>query len=381
MLTFTQYLIVESDNMKGKQGPDGKASGHVKNYILPFLSAAGKKKTIDSTNGSVRGTTPGNGEHHDPNAKYTHELHTAVGNHPAGTKVKVNHVSQDKEGVFHAHTEKHGTFPISKLKKPKSLKREQAGREGFEVEKTISNHLGTTSAGPASKGYDFSYNGGKKGNPVVRGAAKETEPQKKTYKGKDRPDVRGESKLRKGKFGQSTLVHHPKKGWSLGGNPAMHGAFKRATVTGPDGRKRSLIAHLNMHHPHGEIEKGFSTDAAQGTAEHYLNQSEINTLHVHDKDKGRGTTYTVGNTSLRNKTHLSHLDSSDLHKLDGKLHIDSTSGKQKGKAAIVHRPNQTIMRDLASRQERDPENHGDLTDPSHAARFKAAVDKHINEKP
>lgn len=393
MLKFIQYIkeefIVEGNNLHGKVGADGKALGHVRDYIMPTLSAEGRAKTAKNLSrlGGVKGDTSVAGSAHNPKASSTHVLHTKFNEHEAGTPVKVMHVSaggDDGRNLF-AHTESHGKIPLTKLAKPAALKKAPKTEGGFDVEKKLSTHLGTKAAGSSATGYDFHYKGASKADkPAVRGSVKMVE-QKKAVKGIDRPDVRGESKLMKGKFGQSVVSHTPGKGWSFSGKSKMNSMFEKATVSGSDGKERNIIDHLNKFHPNGKISVGFTGRAAKGTAKHYLSSSDINTLHVHNRqiDKNtkkvkidRGTTYTVGKTSLKGKTNLSHLEDKDIHRLDGAINVTTT---KIGKAEVAHRPSQGVMRELADNAHNNPKQHRDLTNPQHAAEFKGHVDKHIAE--
>lgn len=397
MKTFKEHkeLIFEKNNLHGSVGADGKTLGHVRDYIMPFLSSAGRKKTasnLKSVGGSFKGVE-NHGEHHDPNASSTHNLAIKIGNHEAGTPVSITHVSAggDSGRTLFAHTKNHGIIPLSKIAKPEKLKKKPKTTSGFEAEAKLSRNLGTTAAGSSSTGFDFHYNGEaeKTKKPVVRGKVKiavtGSTAGKKAVKGKDRPDVRGESKLIKGKFGQSVVSWEKGSGWGFKNKSKMNPVLEKAKVTGKDGKERNLIDHLNAHHPDGVIENGFTASAHRGTARHYLNSSDINTIHIHhyDIDKNtkkvkvdRGTTYTVGKTSLKGKTNLSHLDDSDIDRLDGSVNILRTST---GRAEVTHRPSQAVMKELASRSYHDSKNHQDLSNAEHAATFKKHVDKHITE--
>ena len=390
MLSFQNFLTEAKDNLHGKVGGDGKATGHVRDYILPMLSAQGRAKTMKSVSnvGDIKVDTSVAGSHHDPKAESTHVLASKFENHPAGTPVKITHVTaggEDGRSLF-AHTESHGTIPLSRIAKPAALKKKAKGTGGFDVENRINSNFGTKSAGSSSTGFDFHYTGGSKSEkPAVRGKVKMVEQeQKKAVKGVDRPDVRGESKLVKGKFGQSIVNFEKGKGWSFGGKSKMNPMFERATVTGSDGKERTVLDHLNTFHKKGVIDRGFTARAAKGTASHYLGSSEINTVHFHNRqvdDNGntkvdRGTTYTVGDTSLKGKTNLSHLSNSDIDRLDGSLNVLST---KTGKAEVTHRPSQGVMREYADNSHNDPTKHRSLIDENHAAEFRKHVDKHIKE--
>jgi|694.fasta_scaffold42256_7 hypothetical protein len=393
MLKFLQYIkeefLAEGANLHGKVGADGKALGHVRDYVMPTLSAEGRAKTAKNLSkvGGVKGDTSVAGAVHNPKASSTHMLASKYNEHDAGTPVKVTHVSaggDDGRNLF-AHTESHGKIPLSKLAKPTALKKKPKTESGFDVEKKLSTHLGTKAAGSSSTGYDFHYKGASKSDkPAVRGSVKMVE-QQKAVKGVDRPDVRGESKLMKGKFGQSVVSHDKEKGWGFRNSSKMNPMFEKATMTGSDGKERNIIDHLNKYHSKGNITSGFTARAAKGTAKHYLSSSDINTLHIHNRqvDKktkkvtvDRGTTYTIGKTSLKGKTNLSHLEDKHIYRLDGAVNILAT---KTGRAEVTHKPSQSVMRELADNAHTNPKQHRDLTNSQHAAEFKTHVDRHISE--
>lgn len=397
MLQFKEFikedLLIEEgrNNLHGKVGADGKALGHVRDYVLPLLSAANRARTVKNLSkvGEVRADTSANGPLHNPKASSTHTLAKTYDEHKAGTKVKVTHVSaggEDGTNLF-AHTESHGKIPLSKLAKPAALKKAPKTQAGFDAEAKLSKNMGTKAAGSSATGYDFHYTGASTGKkPVVRGKTRYVEAEQKAVKGVVRPDVRGESKLLKGKFGQSVVSFEKGKGWAFRNKSKMNPMFEKATVTGPDGKERNIIDHLNKHHPNGVIETGFTARAARGTANHYLESSEINTLHIHhhEKDKktgkvkiDRGTTYTIGKTSLKGKTGLGHLGTSDINRLDGSINVVAT---RTGRTEVTHRPSQAVMREFSGNAHgENASQHRDLTNPEHAAEFKKQVDKHIEE--
>lgn len=396
MLGFKQYLsedllIEGKNNLHGKAGADGKALGHVRDYVMPYLSSQGREKTVKGLKplGAIKVDTSVSGEKHNPKAASTHTLQSSYGEHKAGTQVKITHVSaggEDGKNLF-AHTESHGKIPLSKIAKPAELKKKPKTQAGFDAEAKISKNFGTKAAGSSATGFDFHYTGASTGKkPVVRGKTRYVETGQKAVKGIVRPDVRGESKLLKGKFGQSVVSFEKGKGWAFRNNKKMDPMFEKAKVTGSDGKERNLIDHLNTFHKSGKIERGITARAAQGTAKHYLDSNDINTLHIHhfEKDKNtgkvkvdRGTTYTVGKTSLKGKTSLGHLDDSQIHKLDGAVSI-LASGT--GRAEVTHRPSQSVMREYAGNAHGDKSaQHRDLSNAEHAKEFSQHVDKHIAE--
>ncbi len=348
--------------MVGTIGSERKGIGHVKNYVMPFLSKAGRAKTAKALGeyGNV-GSADSDGEHHDPSS-HTHILHTAANGHSAGTQVKVTHVSKGNKDDLIAHTESHGSFSLSKLKKPESLRKE-AKKEGFNVEGKIAANLGVKAAGSTKHGYDYQYGSGK---GEVRGKVKEVSQT-------DAPKLRGESKLDKGKMGQSVFKHTKEKGWHFT-NEEIGNHFKQAKIKGPDGRHRDLVSHFNKFHSEGKIDKQYQVPAPAGSTRNYLNSGgkRVNSLHIHDKKGGYGTTYTVGNENeLRGKTKLGHLDDKTIDSLDGHLAIEKTSN---GSTTVVHRPKATVMKSLAQASKHDPDNHRDLTNKDHADEFRSHVD-------
>jgi hypothetical protein len=269
--------------------------------------------------------------------------------------------------------------------KPESLRKVGSkGQAGFDVEKRISDNLGTEAAGSSAVGFDFHW-ADKDGKKVVRGKTKivETVKSGKAVKGKDAPDVRGESKLSKGKFGQSVVSYQDGK-WGFRNSSKMNSAFEKSNVVGPDGKTRTILEHLNKYHKDGKISKGFTARAAAGTARQYLSSSDINTLHVHHREKDkktgkitidRGTTYTIGNTSLKGKTNLGHLSEEDIGRLDGSVNVQASGT---GRAEVTHRPSQSIMKELAGNAHGDKAHmHGDLSNAGHASQFVEHVKKHI----
>lgn len=342
--------------LKGTLDNENKGVGHAVNYVLPYLSASQRATARRNFEPHLRGRKIKDGDgslYHE--TKTTHELASKVGNHAAGTRVKVTGVYHEN-GQIMVNTKHHGSMPMSKLIKPKELAKPKVAQQGFDVEGKIAKNLGTKPAGSTKHAFDFSYGGDREKH--VRGHVREVHT----------PKVRGESKLDRGKMGQSALSHDPKTGkWSFG-NQQMASHFKKATVNGVP-----ILQHLNTHHSNGKIDKGFSADAARGTSLNYLNSGNVNTLHIHNKKENIGTTYTIGsNSKIKGKTKLGHLNDDDIHQLDGGIHIQAT---QTGRTTSVHRPKQNIMKKLSLQSRTDSKNHRDLTNADHAREFIKHVDK------
>jgi hypothetical protein len=366
-----QYFFLSEEakrpNLSGSIN-DPKSLRHVKNYVAPYLSKTQKATTEKAFTGHMAPGSLGteHGTHHNPEA-HTHVLATAHGEHAVGTPVQVTGAHHDK-GIIHVTTKAHGTFPMSKLEKPKELAKPAVTKTGFDVEGKIAKNLGSKSAGSTKHAYDFSYKGDH--TKGVRGKIKEVgAPESK-------PVVRGESKLERGKMGEATIKHTPEKGWHLSerGNKEV-GAHLQKAVHPQSGL--GVLEHLNKHHPEGKIEKNVQFNAAPGTAQHYLKHSNANVLHIHNKVTDKGTSFTIGEKNdLKGVTKLGHLSHAALEKFNGKIQVKPTTT---GTSTMVHRPVESVMRSHANLSAEHPEKHRDLTSPAHAKEFKQHVDTHLGK--
>ena len=367
MKRFKDIRINEAaDKMVGTIGSDKKGLRHLKNYVMPFLSAEGRRKTAASFSQHGAMDHEGAGEHHDPRVTHNFTLATKQGEHAAGTPVKVTHVEQGANNSLIAHTEQHGQISMAALNKPEVLSRKGkgAGTAGFSIEGTIAHHLGTKAAGATKHGYDFHYGAGEH---EVRGKVKEVaEVDKKT--GGATPIVRGESKLDKGKMGQSTMKHTPEKGWHFT-NEALASHMAKTEING-----KPILQHMNEHHPDGVIDRPYSVPAPAGMAQHYLKSSNVNTLHLHNKAAGHGTTFTIGSgNKIKGKTKLGHLHDKDLERLNGSMVVERTTT---GSTQVMHRPKHGVMKEFANMSKTNPAQHRDLTNQEHAHEFKQHLGAH-----
>lgn len=377
------YLIEASKASERLSNDRAKIGGHIANYIAPFLSKKERKamalsSEIFADKFSRMKNQDKDGELHnpDPNAT-THEVGISQPGVPAGTKVRVTGIvhSRDADGklVTKVKTKNHGELPLTSIMKPTSLRRAPITKTGFDVEGKISENLGWKPAGSSKHGYDYAYN--PEHPKGIRGKVVETSTGV--------PLLRGESKLIKGKMGDSALNWDSGKGWYLT-NADVKDSFSKAQVTGPDGKNRKLIDHLNTFHSNGIIEKGFSMQAPKGTAREYLTKTNKNSVHLHETDakKGidRGTTYTIGdNNPLRGQTGLGHISDKELENFDGKIEIGRTTPGLPGRTAAVHRPHKSVMQEYASRSETNPDEHMNLYNPEHAEKFRKTISKLIKE--
>lgn len=374
-------LLVEEGGLNGSisGGESYKAISHFKGYIAPFLpknSITDAKKKMEPF-GNVENVEEKDGEFFKKDE--THELNSKHNEHPAGTKIKVTGISHVGEtGRIYLNTKNHGIIPQSRIKKPDELKRENKSEAGFKIESLIAKNLGGVAAGSTGSAYDFSYGKNKDGSDTIRGKTKvinESVQNQKTLKKDEKPIVAGESKLTNVKMGAGSVKFDKKsKKWGIFSRD--HDKWrdhmeKNAKING-----LPLLEYLNKHHSNGIIDKGITFDAPKGSAKAYLDSIGANVLHIHDKEKNKGTTITVGNKNeLKGVSKLGHFGDSEINEnFDGKGNIEKS---KTGTAAFFHRPNKTKLERIASLSTLEPKNHKDLTNKIHANEFKKHIDNHI----
>lgn len=375
-------ILVEERKTKDNLSQDSsKIQGHLMNYVDPFLSAEQREAAAKSSPVYAERykKAKNQGEHgalHNPDpSATTHTTGSSYPGVPAGTNVKVTGIKQkiiDGKPKQFVTTQDHGDLPVTALLKPTSLKKPARTDKGFQVESQISDNLDWQAAGSTKHGHDYAYMPGHpkgiKGKVVTAG---------------NPPLLKGESKLSRGKMGQSQLNWDSENGWRVS-NEDLRKHFEKTKVVGPDGKERKLLDHLNTFHGNGIIDKGFSVQAPRGIARAYLASSGKNSLHVHNYDEKKGidhgTTYTVGdNNPLEGRTGLGHIGDKELENFDGTINIEKTVSGKPGTTQLIHRPRETVMRSYANRSQEDPDNNMNLYDPEHAAKFKQTVKKLIKE--
>jgi hypothetical protein len=358
MFTFKEFKEFLGEANLSSSFLEMRGPRQIGKYIAPFLNKSGIEKTklafkdagtpVDKIDSSSHGSM------HDPKAKSTHVRGAEHNGHPAGTPVKITHVIHKDEKTILARTEGHGDIPLNKIEKPKSLETQRKGSYGFDIEGKVAKNLGIKAAGSSNKSKDFELDHPEQkpgDKSAVRGKVKVVEKPTRKF-------VRGESKLEKGRFGVTSLKHENGK-WGFTGDPKMHASFAKATVNGTP-----LLDHMNKIFPNGKITKGFRVTPNPGTARHYLEHSDVNVLHIHDKGTGNSTTFTVGK-SLKNKTNLGHLSHKEIGELDGAISVEPSA---KGKGRIAHSPNIVKMRELAARSSEDV-SHKTLENTQHGKEF------------
>lgn len=371
---FKEFVILEKNNnvptnlvpMASSMRRDFKAMRHAVNYVAPHLSKEGLKKTraaFKGTNIESRIDDSKDGEKYDSKKEGTHFLAKDHEGHKAGTQIHITHLSHE-DGTIYAHTKKHGKVPLHRVAKDPDIAkgRRAPGEYGWKVERKVAANLGSKSAKSSRHGHDFSYDIDGDGVPDVKGKIKIREKK---------PVVRGESKLSKAKAGIATVLWTKEKGWhyneSNQANKSMYEAFKKVRVKGEDGRHRSIIEHLNKHHSDGNA-KAFSVEAPKGTTRHYIEHSDVNTLHCHDKETSNSRTYTVGNELKGAIPRMEHLSHSDIDKLDGHIRAEPQT---RGVVRIAHHLKQSEMKSLSNR-----ESGITLEDSNHAGHFLRHVTRH-----
>jgi hypothetical protein len=374
-----------------------KGLRHLKNYVMPTLNKAQKKKVMANfhnyfTQDEHDKLAKENGKLHNTDEKVSsHVLASAHGAHKAGTEVKVTGARHDDQGRIILSTAQHGEIPQSKLTPPKELKKESAGKAGFAVEEQLAKNFGCKPAGSTKTAYDFTSHcadNESKQSKKLKGVVKETMPEKEQIKTPFNQDtVKGESKLVNAKMGQSALNWDSKtRQWGFT-DKRLGAHYQKAMVkvdkTGKaipstdkttEGKMVPLLQHLNTNHSDGKITNSFSIAAPAGSTRKYFSGSDVNSLHVHNKEKEHGTTFTVGdNNELKGVTTMGHLGNKDLDKLDGSLKIEATHS---GKSYAAHWPKSGVMKELASRSVTKPELNRDVSKPEHATEIKGLIDKH-----
>lgn len=331
-----------------------KTLRHVRNYVFPYLTEEQREESIKSLGIEIPTDTNKLEGEFTVGLKYN--------NLKEGMRIKA--LGLLKEGItVHLITEK-GNIPLSKVQKP--FKMPLKTKAGFDVEKKIAKNLGVNHAGPSQHEFDFHYPPSPLAKKIVFGKVKTTEDAPETV-------VRGESKLDRGKFGESALIFNDKKKTWMMSNDKMSSKFSQAKKN-----NLTIIDYLNKNHPEGKIEQGFSVQAPKGTAGHYLEQSKVNVLHLHDKKSNTGTTYTIGNKNeLKGQTKLAHLSTAQINQLDGSISVEKT---QTGRTVIVHKPKQGVMKKFANKSTEDPIKHRSLYDPEHANEFRHHVNTFITNK-
>jgi len=389
----------QRENMAGNVNDSSKKGlRHLKNYVMPYLNKDQKKKTLANFHNYFNETdhdklTRAHGENYpEDKNKNTHSLASAHGAHAAGTAVRVTGARHDDSGKIFLSTEQHGEIPQSKLAPPQEVKRESAGKKGFEVEEKLAANFGCKPAGSTKTAYDFTSHCQDEGKQAkkLKGVIKEAMPDKKEEiktPFNQGQIAKGESKLVNAKMGQSALNWDSKtRQWGftdkrLGKHYAKatvkvdkKGRAVSTTDKTTEGKMMSLLDHLNTNHSDGVIEKGFSVPTPKGSTRQYFAGSDVNSLHVHNKEKDHGTTYTIGDSNdLKGVTTMGHLGSKDLDRLDGSLVIQNTKS---GKTDAAHWPKSGVMREIASRSVAQPELNRDVSRQDHAKEIKSLIDTH-----
>jgi hypothetical protein len=374
MLTFSNFLIEAAGKAMAGSFSQVKGQSHVLAYVAPFLSAAQKQKLSNvlkphASSQALRDlNVEKDGEFYSPDREHTHEIvaKKGHGDFASGTKVKVTGI-RDDNGKILAQTEKHGEIPLSKLGTPSELARGNKTDYGFEIERELQKiDPSIKPAGSTGESHDFAA-GDLSTNASIKGKAVKKDISDENSVG---PLLRGEAKTSETanpSMGTITANWHPERGWEMATSKSKMAPIFAKAVHPETGL--SLIDHLNKIAPNGindfnNSKAKRSIPAPQGTTRHYLENSNVNALHLHlyKKKNGKiveshGTTYTVGdNNVFKNRLGMAHLEDSDLNSLDGTISIERSGST----IQIKHKPNPTSYRKIASAHKINPEGHSSL---------------------
>lgn len=265
MIKFKHYLLTEETSTNPISSSGLKAERHTSQYITPYLPG-GKKHSKEGT----------------------HSVAADVKGLSAGDKVTIHshHIVTDEKGkeTHHVTVSKPGskqkiTIPTSKLLKPTARKNKGFEQEGALAERLNKHGLMQGGGAGFTGGNDFHLID-KRGGKSKKILGTEGHPQE-GIQGEHKSDIKSTA------FGQITLSRHPETGrWHIDDKarskrPEYAEHVEKATVT-VDGKKKSLLDHLNDTEPHGTSNKsGFHTDATSTAPAHaYLRDHHVDVLHI-----------------------------------------------------------------------------------------------------
>jgi hypothetical protein len=255
MLSFKEYISEVAILAKGQS-----AERHAKQYVTPYL--------------------PGGSKH----GAGTHEVASSVGHLNPGDKVTL-HGHSVENGVHHVtvsggNSNNKIKIPVNKLHKPTTRKNRGLAQEGAIAAKLSKSGLMEGGGAGFTGGNDFHLIDKRKKTPKkIRGTEGHTVSQ---VTGEHKSDIATTA------FGQLTVSRHPKTGkWHISDEararrPEYASHIEKAKVTGPDGKKRSIIDHLNHTEPMGTSNKsGFNSDRTDLSPAHgYMRDHHVHVLHV-----------------------------------------------------------------------------------------------------
>jgi hypothetical protein len=387
MINFKEFLAEGYDLLVEAAGKsmvgsvnDSEKKGlrHLRNYVIPTLSKSQKKSVLAAF---ARHLNPADfdkehGKLHDPSNpnKPTHTLASKYGAHAAGTQVTATGAYHDDEGKIFIKTKQHGDIPQSKLGVPEELAK-PAFDKGFKVEELIAKNFGTKPAGSTGTAFDFVSHMDPGGGKATKGKRLQGKIKEVSGEGEEQIEtpftrLQGESKLERGKMGQSACnFNQSTRRWEFTSEKLKKHFANKIKVDGVP-----ILQYLNENHSNGQIKKTISMSAPRGMARAYLSTSDINSLHIHNGETNKGTTFTIGDDNpMLGKTTLGHLTNRDIDRLDGRIEIAKTDS---GKTQVIHRPHEPTMRKYANLSTEQPQLHRDVTNPEHATEIKKLLDTH-----
>ena len=220
----------------------------------------------------------------------THNLSTDTKHFKAGDEVTVHAHSVDENGNHFVHVSQPNSDHIEKVPQSSLLKNKVQRNRGLENENTLVAHLNKhglmkrAGAGfTAGNDFELEDNRTKK---TIKGSSGEHHETG----GNPRGGLQGEHKsnIKSTAFGQITVVPHPETGkWHIPDHarqkrPEYAKAVESAKVTGPDGKTRSLLDHMNEYDKPGTKNAGggYSDHTDLSPAHSYFRDHHVNVAHI-----------------------------------------------------------------------------------------------------
>lgn len=276
--TFKQFISEESIVLTEAtmKASGAEAERHVGKYLQPGQMKTLKYKLAKDSGGGKAGE--------EVSVKKVEAVKTMDG----GTKYNAHIVHSGGKGVV----------PINHLHKPITKQ-----NRGFEQEGLLAKRL---SEHGLMEGAGAGFTGGNDFHLIDKRGA--TTKKIRGTEGHSTKEIQGEHKsdIRTTAFGQLTLTRHPKTGkWHISDDararrPEYAEHIEKASIT-VDGKKRSLIDHLNKTEPAGTVNKSgfYSNDTDTSPAHAYMRDHHVDVIHIDSHG-----TYRAGNSELKDKHKL-----------------------------------------------------------------------------
>ena len=264
MLNFIRFLAlqeeVKSSTVRLKaSGAD--ASRHAKKYITPYVGSSDE----------------------------THHLASDAGHIKQGEAVRIDKHEIDDSGKHYVHVAKAGNNKTVRVPQSALLKNKQAKNRGLANEGILAKHLqkhGLMKRAGAgfTAGNDFELHD-KRTDSKIPGSSGEhhvTGGNPRAIQGEHKSDIKTTA------WGQLSVSPHPETGkWHISDKnrakrPEYAASIEKATVTGPDGKTRKLLDHMDKYDPPGTTNKtgGQSDTTDLHPAHAYMRDHHVHVAHV-----------------------------------------------------------------------------------------------------